>query len=180
MGLTLCRLSRRSWSLCERAWLKSQRGSANFRTFCIANRRGNGLSHSYRQRSAPDRTTSYRAATAPPGSRGDVEGRVVKVPQGTETDFSTIPWYGRILVRWSKVDVAGVVHDRLYETGAVGKSRADRIWRIVAQAGQHHANWFQAWVGWLAVASRWSYPSAGRPTVGGWRAWLRHRRVKVD
>jgi hypothetical protein len=94
----------------------------------------------------------------------EVEGEQLTIPKDTSTDFSTIPWYGRILVRWSKVDIAGVVHDWLYQTGKHSKSHADRIWRLVAISGEHHANWFQAWACWVALS------------VGGWSSWLGHRR----
>ncbi len=93
----------------------------------------------------------------------EVEGLLITVPAGTSTDFSTIPWFGRVLVRWSKVDIAGVVHDRLYQTAFTPRARADKIWRLVAVAGDHHANAFQAWVGWLALR------------LCGWKAWNRHR-----
>lgn len=88
----------------------------------------------------------------------------ITVPEGTETDFSTIPWFGRIIVRWSKVDIAGVVHDWLYQTGTTDRGRADAIWRLVAMAGKHHANAFQAWIGWLGLR------------IGGWYVWDRYRR----
>ena len=88
----------------------------------------------------------------------DVDGQQITIPAGTLTDFSSIPWFGRILVRWSKVDIAGVVHDWLYQTAFTSRARADRIWRLVANAGEHHANSFQAWAGWLALR------------VGGWLA----------
>lgn len=94
----------------------------------------------------------------------EVAGKDYTVPAGTETDFSTIPWFGRTLVHWSKVDVAGVVHDWLYQTGCVGRARADTVWRLVALAGEHHANGFQAWVGWAGLR------------IGGWYAWDRYRR----
>lgn len=88
----------------------------------------------------------------------------ITVPSGTETDFSSIPWFGRILVRWSRVDVAGVVHDWLYQTGTTTRSHADDIWRLVAIAGGHRANAFQAWTAWLGLR------------VGGWYAWDKHRQ----
>ncbi len=94
----------------------------------------------------------------------EIEGDTIAIPAGTITDFSSIPWYGRILVRWSKVDIAGVVHDWNYQIGATSRARADAIWRLVAMAGTYHANAFQAWVGWLALR------------VGGWIAWRRYRR----
>lgn len=93
-----------------------------------------------------------------------VAGERITVPAGTETDFSSIPWFGRILVRWSRVDVAGVVHDWLYQTGDISRSRADEIWRLVAVAGAHRANRFQAWTAWLGLR------------LGGWYAWDQHRQ----
>jgi len=94
-----------------------------------------------------------------------VDGERITVPAETRTDFSSIPWFGRILVRWSRVDIAGVVHDRLYQTGLTSRSHADKIWRMVAVAGEHRASWFQAWVGWLSLR------------LGGWIAWNRHRKL---
>ena len=93
-----------------------------------------------------------------------IEEDTITIPAGTLTDFSSIPWYGRILVRWSKVDLAGVVHDWYYQTGATSRAKADAIWRLMAVAGTHHANVIQAWIGWLALR------------VGGWVAWRRYRR----
>ena len=93
----------------------------------------------------------------------EVDGEQYTVPGGTETDFSTIPWFGRMLVHWSKVDIAGVVHDWLYQTGSSSRSHADTVWRVVALAGDHHANAFQAWVGWAGLR------------IGGWYAWDRYR-----
>lgn len=93
----------------------------------------------------------------------DVDGLRITIPAGTLTDFSSIPWFGRFLVRWSKVDIAGVVHDWLYQTAFTSRARADEIWRLVAIAGEHHANAFQGWTGWLALR------------VSGWSAWNRHR-----
>ena len=94
----------------------------------------------------------------------EVEGERITVPAGTLTDFSSIPWLGRVLVRWSKVDIAGVVHDWLYQEGTTSRARADEIWRRLAVSSEHRANAFQAWVAWLAVR------------VWGWGAWREHRR----
>ena len=93
-----------------------------------------------------------------------VESDVISIPEGTVTDFSTIPWYGRILVRWSRVDIAGVVHDFLYHEQIYSRAKADRIWRLCAISGEHSANWIQGWIGWLALR------------VGGWVAWNACRR----
>jgi hypothetical protein len=98
-----------------------------------------------------------------------VAGELFTVPKGTETDFSSIPWFGRLLVRWSKVDIAGVVHDWLYQTGSITRARADTIWRLVALAGEQNANAFQAWAAWLGLR------------LGGWIVWNRYRqRDAVD
>jgi hypothetical protein len=94
----------------------------------------------------------------------EVDGERFTIPEGTLTDYSSIPWFGCALVRWSKVDVAGVVHDWLYQTGATSRARADKIWRLVAMAGEHHANALQAWIGWFAL---WA---------GGWVVWRWYRR----
>lgn len=96
----------------------------------------------------------------------EIGGEAITVPAGTETDYSSIPWFGRSLVRWSKVDVAGVVHDWLYQSGAAPRDRADAVWRRVAQAGEHRANAFQAWAGWLGLR------------LGGWYAWARYREAQ--
>lgn len=115
--------------------------------------------------------------------------KIITIPKGYETDYSSIPWFGRMFVRWSKVDIAGVVHDWLYETGSISKmdysddfdspekllnklavktayprelisrKNADDIWLNVAQAGDHHANKFQAWGCWFFLR------------LGGWYIW---------
>lgn len=91
------------------------------------------------------------------------------VEEGFETDYSSIPWFGRFVVRWSKVDIAGVVHDWLYKNGSVmgkeiSRSYADRIWRATAVSGSHHANGLQAWICWFSLR------------VGGYFAWQRYRK----
>ncbi|GMR20396.1 MAG: hypothetical protein BMS9Abin36_0991 [Gammaproteobacteria bacterium] len=96
----------------------------------------------------------------------EVEETPITVPLNTKTDYSTIPWFGRILVRWSKVDIAGVVHDWLYQTHTGTRAHADRVWRIVALSGEHHANHFQAWLGWFFLR-----------VFGCW-AWERYRKNK--
>jgi len=88
-----------------------------------------------------------------------VKGELVNVPADTCTDFSTIPWPGRWLVEWNRVDLAGVIHDYMYQTGVPDRARADEAWRLVAMNGQHRANAFQAWTGWIVLR------------LGGRRAW---------
>lgn len=88
-----------------------------------------------------------------------IEDKKYTVPKGTRTDFSSIPWYGRWLVRWSRVDIAGVVHDWLYLTATEDRKRSDQIWRLVAISGKHRANLVQAWIGYIVLRA-W-----------GWRTW---------
>ena len=82
------------------------------------------------------------------------------------TDFSSIPTMFQWVVRWSKVDVAGVVHDWLYAQGKLTRTRADEIWRIVALSGAHRANPLQAYVCWFFLR-----------LCGGW-AWKRHAEYR--
>lgn len=86
------------------------------------------------------------------------------VPAGTRTDFSSIPQLFAWFVRWSKVDVAGVVHDWLYQSGELPRKDADRVWRVVAQSGIHAANPLQAFLGYIGLR------------LGGWYAWRNHRK----
>ena len=88
----------------------------------------------------------------------NVHDKTITVPENFITDFSSIPWFGRFLVRWSKVDIAGVVHDRLYATAELTRCESDTIWRKTAIAGECHANIFQAWIGWFFLR------------IGGWLA----------
>lgn len=94
----------------------------------------------------------------------EVDGTRYTVKKGFKTDFSSYPWYARVIVRFDKVDVAGVVHDWLYCTGEVNRAQADKIWRQVAMAGQNHANALQAWLSWLGLR------------IGGWVSWQNYRR----
>jgi Protein of unknown function (DUF1353) len=98
---------------------------------------------------------------------------LLSIENGFETDYSSIPWFGRFVVRWSKVDVAGVVHDWLYINGMVGddiisRKFADRIWRITAASGSHRANAVQAWICWMSLR------------IGGFLAWRRYRKAQIS
>ena len=88
-----------------------------------------------------------------------VDEQTWTIPQGTDTDYSSIPAIGRFVVRWSRVDIAGVIHDWLYQEKQVSRRYADRIWRLVAQRGDHRANALQAFICWVALR-----------IFGGW-AW---------
>lgn len=93
------------------------------------------------------------------------DGTAISVPSNFETDFSSIPKFARIIVRWSRVDIAGVIHDFLYWCPQCGisRKRADAIWCEVAGAGEHCANKFQQYLGWIGLR------------LGGWIAYRKAR-----
>ena len=101
-------------------------------------------------------------------------GVEIVVPTGFKTDYSSIPAFARWIVRWSKVDVAGVVHDWCYhvgvqdESGEPSKALADRIWKEIAQRGASRANPVQAWLCWAGLR------------IDARRAWRRHRSNDAD
>ena len=80
-----------------------------------------------------------------------INDKVFVVKEGFETDLSSYPFFSRVLVRFDRVDVAGVVHDWIYYHGLTSRKEADLIWRQVAMAGDNGANSFQAWVSWLGL-----------------------------
>lgn len=88
----------------------------------------------------------------------DATGLGHRVRAGFKTDYSSIPSALHWIVRWSKVDYAGVVHDHLYCTKDVPRKVADQTWREVAMKGRHRANALQAWVCYLGLrAFGWMY-----------------------
>lgn len=95
-----------------------------------------------------------------------VEGSMIVVPKGFDTDFSSYPWFTRVLVRFDRVDVAGVVHDYLYREGNRTRAEADRVWRLIAEHGERSANKVQSWLSWAGIRA------------GGWVAWQKHRKLK--
>ena len=50
-------------------------------------------------------------------TRSDAGTTVVRVPEGFETDFSSIPVFARMLYRFDSVDLAGCCHDLAYRIG---------------------------------------------------------------
>ncbi|QDT89282.1 DUF1353 domain-containing protein [Gimesia algae] len=80
-----------------------------------------------------------------------VRDKEIMVPAGFSSDFSSLPLLSQILIDSARVDLAGVIHDRLYVTGQFTRCETDTIWRLMAQSGECHANLFQAWLGWLLI-----------------------------
>ena len=107
------------------------------------------------------------------------KGTEITVPSGFETDFSSIPGFARSFIDWTRVDIAGVVHDYLYwcPQEEISRKRADGIWRELAGAGEHHANGIQRCLGWagLRLAGWWAYRKARIAREAG-----RGRRCKPD
>ena len=69
------------------------------------------------------------------------------------TDFSSDP-IG--LLDWSKVDVAGVIHDYLYQNpgtvkGIRTRRHEDEVWRKIARAGDWRCSRFTARLGWAGM-----------------------------
>lgn len=96
----------------------------------------------------------------------EIEGKQYRIEKGYITDYSTIPFFGRFVVRWSKVDLAGVLHDWLYEKGSLSKREADKLWRTVARSGKHRANCLQAGICWFGLF------------IGAWCAWIKHDKSR--
>ena len=70
--------------------------------------------------------------------------RTIVIPAGFDTDYSSIPVFLHWFVHWSRVDMAGVIHDWLYRVGGMNRKEADLIWRDVALTGARRASKFQA------------------------------------
>ena len=91
----------------------------------------------------------------------------ITVPAGFKTDYSSIPRGFRWTMLWTKVDIAGVVHDWLYARAkyiSMTKLQTDRVWRDVARSGYPNANPLQAAAGWLGLA------------IGGLLVWRCYKR----
>lgn len=86
----------------------------------------------------------------------------ITIRTGFNTDFSSIPTVLHWIVRWSRVDVAGAVHDWLYYTAALNREEADLVWWRVARSGKNRANVLQGGLCWLALR------------LFGWSAWHSH------
>jgi len=114
------------------------------------------------------------------------------VERGFMTDFASIPFFARFIVRWNKVDDAAVIHDKPFRDGYVydrfGKKHYASLWeinRVFRKIAQHTSNpqggWFkrtwrskdranpaQAWAVWVGV------------TAGSWISWAGRPKVRLD
>jgi hypothetical protein len=91
---------------------------------------------------------------------------IVTVPEGFETDFSSIPALARPLYRFDSVDLAGCCHDLAYRIG-IPRDTADRVWRIVATSGDRHVGKTRGWMGWasLRLFASFAYNPTGDPAT---------------
>ena len=96
---------------------------------------------------------AYVGKCSPPPPVEDMGEDLIEVPKGLITNYSSLPPGTRWVVHWSRVDVAGVVHDHLYSKGQSGFSRlqADLIWFRIARRGCRRANLIQAAAGYAAL-----------------------------
>lgn len=91
---------------------------------------------------------------------------VVTVPEGFETDFSSIPSLARPFFRFDSVDLAGCCHDLAYRVG-VPRRAADKIWYIVATSGERRVGRIRGRLGWLGLRlfASFAYKPTGDPMV---------------
>lgn len=70
----------------------------------------------------------FRQFTYHIGSR--YSQRKITVPEGFVTDFASVPFFAWCLIpKWGKYGKAAVVHDYLYQYGALSRKQADEVFR---------------------------------------------------
>lgn len=90
-------------------------------------------------------------------------GDLITVPEGTVTDFASIPRiFWNILPPWGRYGKAAIIHDYLYQTGVFPKERADKIFLEAMQV--LGVNWLTRKLMYQAV--NWF----------GFMAWNAHRK----
>ena len=98
---------------------------------------------------------------------------IIEVPEGFETDFASVPWFGRWFIStWKRTARAAVIHDYLYSIEGrkkygYSRSAADGIFLEVLTVMGHKRRWF-AWAavrigGWWGWKSRTSTDGPGSP-----------------
>ena len=92
---------------------------------------------------------------------------IIHVPVDEPTDFSSDP-VG--LLDWSTVDIAGVVHDRLYQEHTRLRWEDDLIWLKIACAGVRSTPLPLALLGWLGIRLFGWNRKAGYPLK--WKALM--------
>lgn len=99
-----------------------------------------------------------------------IDGVRYEASKGFITDYSSVPYFARPIVRFDRTRSAGIIHDKLYQTGKnngekISRWASDMAWRRIAQYGTNHANFAQAWSLWLGLR------------IGGWVTWRKYRKA---
>jgi len=102
------------------------------------------------------------------GPRNSQYGTIIRVPTGFDTDYSSVPVLGRLVMgRWDRHDIAGVVHDWLYRVGAP-RSSADTAWRTIATSGTRRVGPVRGFLGWAGLR------------LGGWVSYRSRARERGE
>jgi len=79
-----------------------------------------------------------------------VDGRVVTVPAGFNTDFASIPGFATPIVpKLGKYNRAAILHDYIYREKTFSRAECDLIFRVAMQA--LGVSWWRRNAMWLAV-----------------------------
>lgn len=87
----------------------------------------------------------------------------IRIGAGFITDFASVPFFAWWLIpKWGKYGKAAVVHDYLYQYGALGRKRADDVFR--------EAMGILGVVPWRRFLMYWAV------RLFGWMAWKKESR----
>ena len=106
-------------------------------------------------------TVQIRKRAACGGPAGSISADAISVAANFDTDLSSVPTPLQWVVRWSRVDVAGVVHDFLYRDTDCARSLADDVWWELARSGNIGVGRCRAWLCWAVLRG---FGSFCRPT----------------
>jgi hypothetical protein len=110
---------------------------------------------------------SYWTILQPLIYESDVAQRVFIVPEGTVTDFASVPRVPlAFLLTGDTAHEAAVIHDYIYKTAIVDRAMADRVFEEAAKVTGE-----PSWRAALLYAG---------VRLGGWAAWGNHRAPQVD
>ena len=94
---------------------------------------------------------------------GSVSNGAICINSGFPTDLSSVPTPLQWVVRWSRVDVAGVVHDFLYRHTDCARSIADDVWWELARSGDIGVGRCRAWLCWAVLRGFGSFCRPEQP-----------------
>ena len=108
-------------------------------------------------------TVQIRQRAAYSGPSGSVSAGAISVDADFDTDLSSVPTPLQWVVRWSRVDVAGVVHDFLYRDTDCARSVADDVWWELARSGDVGVGRCRAWLCWALLRGFGSFCRPAQP-----------------